>query len=532
MTAPSSQQAAARESRTSVWHWLGPLAYMLVVALYFLSRYGGRWAEADSSTFTNVIRPVAAAGRLVPAEGTIYPNGYAYQAISSFLLALTGLEVATLQQFLYPLITPLLILPAWMFYRELTESVRGATLSTLLLFTQPEFLFVILRSSHEKFTRTLLLLCLYFLVRSFKLRTQLWPLVTHVCLYYLVLYGLIAHNNLLANSFIFAVALALSLGWLMSKRLPLGKDEARYYVHRLIYGACASVMLVYIFTFYVYPPAEHDLLVIKELGDSIKALFLDVEATPVNAYAQVEEAWLTPAATTYFLVSIANWLILGSSLLVWCAHGLKWLWHRHAPRPFGLWLVWLLYAAFATQGALSVIADASGALGSNLQHRLFPSFSTVAVALVGGALAEWRPRRFAAPLRGGLALLFFWVAILSIFKATNEPLLSNKWTFYQPSELAALQWTEAHLENAEIWTEFDERLMVTSMMKFDSRQQNNTLQFGRRLEAGWRYVLITDLTRLRAIRLGQALPLVPATQQVYDNGYAQLHHLRPRTPYQ
>src|SRR5215470_3519017 len=188
--------------------WIGPLLYMLFVGLYFVGRYGRQWAEADSTTFINVIRPIIQEGRLVPVQGALYPNGYAYQAISAFIVGLSGIDLVTLQQIGYPLIAPLVVLPAWMLYRELTGSARGATITTILLFTQPEFLFVILRSSHEKFTRTLMLLCLYLLVRSFKLREQPWLLTKHVALFYIVTFAFIASNNLLAHSFIFAVASA------------------------------------------------------------------------------------------------------------------------------------------------------------------------------------------------------------------------------------------------------------------------------------------------------------------------------------
>src|SRR5690606_9633698 len=127
------------------------------------------------------------------------------------------------------------------------------------------------------------------------------------------------------------------------------------------------------------------------------------------------------------------------------------------------------------QGALSVVADASGVLIGNLQHRLFPSFSLVAVALVGSVLAQQQARWRTAHLRAALSLSLFCIAILSVFKATNEPLLSNKWTFYQADELTALDWIEAHHRHSEIWTEFDERLVVAYYTARGSSPNNNML---------------------------------------------------------
>jgi hypothetical protein len=177
------------------------------------------------------------------------------------------------------------------------------------------------------------------------------------------------------------------------------------------------------------------------------------------------------------------------------------------------------------------VADASGALGSNLQHRLFPSFSIVAVPLVGAALAQWRPARLGRPLRMGLTAAVACVSILSVLKATNEPLLSNKWTFYREDELIALDWSDTHLQNTSVWTEFDERLAAAyQTARGDSANQNRFV--GYNPQPTMHNLLISDITRLRGSRLGATLPVPPDALQVYDDGSAQLYHLRPLTPYQ
>src|SRR5690242_12140509 len=109
-------------ARVSPWLWLGPALYMLVAGLYFVGRYGGLWSESDSSTLTAAIRAFADGGQLVPSQGLVYPNGYAYQALATFIMALTGLDVTTLQQLVFPLTVVAVVLPAWMLYRELTGS--------------------------------------------------------------------------------------------------------------------------------------------------------------------------------------------------------------------------------------------------------------------------------------------------------------------------------------------------------------------------------------------------------------------------
>lgn len=525
----ASESPSRRGQSAESWALLGLFVYMLLVGGYFLIRYQGRWAEADSAAFTKMIRVFSSAGRLVPSNdyGEVYPNGYAFQVISTFLLKTTGLEVATLQQLIYPFLAALVVLPAWMMYRELLGGVRKALIATLLLFTQPEFLFVILRSSHEKFTRTLMLLCLFLLCRSFKLQQRPLLFAAHVGLFYLATFSFISSNNLLAHSFIFAVVLALGVGRVLKSRVHSGFQNNPI-LQRLGYASMICMGLVYLFTFYVYSPAQHDLIVLHNIWQRIVALFLDVQQETTNAYTQVAVGWIS--LPIYFTVSIANWLVLLGSFAIWLSQSWRWVVRRSEQPSQMAWLLWLFYTAFALQGVISAVADASGSIG-NLQHRLFPSFSIMAVAMVAGALGGWRPRRFDRPLRAGAALVVGALAFLSVLKATNEPILSNKWTFYRENELMAVAWTDAHMQNAEIWTEFDERLGMAYFTNRGSLRNKNQL-FADDLRVATRTIVVTQVTRLRGARLGRSLPVPVDALRVYDNGAAQVYHLRPQSPYQ
>ncbi len=525
-----SSNFSLRNRPVEWWLWGGPLLFTIFVAAYFVLRYQGNWAETDSSNFAQYTAAIMQQGRLIPENSDIYPNGFAFQSISAYIVAITGLDIPTLQQIIYPMLAPLTVLPAWLVYRELTGSARGATIASFLLFTQPEFLFVVLRSSHEKFTRALLLLALYWLVRSFKYRQRPWQLATYVVLFYLTTFAMIASNNLISNSFIFAVAIALILGLVLSRFKPsLRLREAQTY-QRLTYVTIISLGLVFVFTFYSYTPARNEFVILKTIWERVAALFLDVQQPSATSYNQLLSGWIS--LPVYFALSIANWIILGASFLIWAGRGWNWFFRKQNPPTISAWLLWLLYTAFAMQGAASVVSDASGYIG-NLQVRIFPSISIMGVALVASAVANWKPRPhwYVRPLQLGLTAVVFCFAILSVLKATNEPALSNKWTFYQPQEVSALIWSDNHLKNSEIWTDFDERLRAAFVtVKQYSTGNNRIAAF--EFRPGTRTLLITDITRMRVPRLQQALPLPPDALQVYDTGSAQLYRLRPQTPYQ
>ena len=299
---------------------------------------------------------------------------------------------------------------------------------------------------------------------------------------------------------------------------------------RLAYATLIGLGLVYLFTFNIYAPAQHDLLVLQNIADRIAALFLDVQSQPVNAYSQVSSAWID--IRVYFLLSSANWIILGASFVLWMRQGLRWLRFREWTENSTAWLLWLFYAAFGVQGALSVLADASGALGSNLQHRIFPTISIVGVAVIGAAMGRWEPRGprsrlLPSAMSAGIGVL----AMLSILKATNEPLLSNKWTFYRAGELTALEWVDDHLIDGEIWTELDERI-ASAYLTTHGRSTNGNRLYANDLNASTRHLLVTKITQLRSSRLNQPIPLPPDALRVYDNGDAEIYYRRQLTPFQ
>ena len=509
----------------------------LAISTVFVLRPAGQWAENDTAVLAVAIQGLTESERLASHESA-YPHGYAYQVVAAAVMAMSGISSATFQQTVSPFLFALVLLPiAWVAYRELLGDARGATLATSFLLLQPELLFIALRGSHEKITRALLLLALFLLARSLQPGLDKRALARYLVLYYLVSFGILASNNLFGSSFFAALTAALAAGLVLARwRGQESMRQLGYLNVRLVYGTLVLFCLAVVFTFYVYRPAADQIWLLRDVWERVGALLLRVER-PSNPYTAVAIGWVS--VPVFFLVSLSNWLVLGVSGLVWLREGWTWFVRpREDPGPAAV-LLWLLYGAFAAQEVIAVVVDFSGAIASNFQYRAFASFSLVAIAVLARGVLSVLDKVSRFPL-GGVAVIACAgaLALLSSLKATNEPLLSNKWMFYTADELRALRWTDGHLEDAGVWTEFDERLTTAHALAIRSsvgwgetvREVNYLDAF--RPKEGTRDFLVSDVTRRRAARLGVTLPVGAHDVRTYDNGAVQVYHLRPETAYQ
>lgn len=527
MTTPTS---ATRRSSSVALEVVVLLTAAGLVAGFFAMRYGGLWGDSDTNAFAAAIRAMAAEGRLVPTQ-TVYANGYGFPALATFLVEVTGMSVPQFQIIGGAMLSVWVIIPAWLAYRELTGSARGATLATALVLVQPEFLFPILRGSHEKFTRGLMFLCLYLLVRSILSRRKWRQFAAYLIAFYLAIYALITFNNLFATSFITALALALVLSLFVRQLGGTQSEDDTATRRRLLYAVIISLVLAFFFTFYAYQPARYGLFVAESVWDRLALLFLDVQETAQNPYTAVGGAWIS--VSVYLLVSIANWLLLGLSFVLWSVQTMSW-WRNHEwPTEARTILLWSLYGAFGFLGAFSIIVDLSGALGSNLQHRVFPSFAMIAAAVV----ADWFVRRqdLQPVVRRlaylGLAFGIAFLGVIAVAKATNEPLLSNTWQYYSPSEGVALRWSKDHLDRNPLWVGLNERIPAAMGICCSAEFSDLSMTY-RQGGSGARTALVSDVIRARAERFSFDLPIRGDSLLIYDNGSADVFHLRPATPFQ
>ena len=127
--------------------------------------------------------------------------------------------------------------------------------------------------------------------------------------------------------------------------------------------------------------------------------------------------------------------------------------------------------------------------------------------------------------------IFGFLAILSILKYTNEPMLANLWLGHAPAEMQAIQWADEKLANRDLWAGYDERLTSAAIIQTVGSPLEYDLD-ERSPDPGVQDFLISELTRFRSRRLRTSLPVESDSFVTYDNGRAQIRHHRPESPFQ
>jgi hypothetical protein len=329
-----------------------------------------------------------------------------------------------------------------------------------------------------------------------------------------------------------ALTLSLLLGSLLSALLRQG-FPVNTCLRRLTYVNLSCLVLSFLFMFYIYPPSLFDLLVLRDAISRVSVMVLGFEAQG-DPYGYISLGWVSPRI--YLGLTSFTWLLVVLSFLEWTRRGLQFL--RGTLRlDIRENLDWLLYAGFALQVALAIVVDLSGAITQNLQLRLFPAFSVLAVALLARgvvrlASAPWFRGWTKRLALGAAVVAVAWFGIASVLKATNEPALSNKWVFYTRSEAEAVRWVDSHLEWSSVWTGIDERIREAFRFRYAGDTQSHNVYDAFDFALQNRHVLFSEREALRATRMGISMPSVLDWNRVYDAGDVYLYHQRQRTPYQ
>lgn len=505
------------------------LAFM--VAAFFALRYRGQWIEQDTSGMTAMITANRTEGALIPSTGRIYTHGFAYQAATVYLLELTGVRIQQIQAVLWPLLAAFaLALTALAFFIQSSRAQHTAVLAGFLLFFQGDLVFTILRGSHEKLDWPLVMVALALLIKG--AGRPLRSLILHVFLFYIVVFAVIATNVFFASTFIVAIVLSLLLGVLIEavlhRRLGVTGD-----LRRLLWVALSCTLLLFIVAVYLYPPALANLRALANILDQVSTVMLGFAPTD-SPYVYITYGWIDGRA--YLGLTLFTWLLIVFSFLEW----LRWGWQiLRGQETVGIRrnLVWLLYAGFAIQVAIGVGVDLSGVLAQNLQLRIFPGFTVMATVLLAHRLERiFAGRQGQGTMRPVLVvasvILFGWFSLASVLKATNEPILSNKWLFYSTSEVVAMAWTDDSVESAYIWTGHDERIYEAGAFRRGGPSENGNTFRGYIFGGYERYVLFSEQEHVRGLRMGLAMPPTQEWNRIYDNGDVYLYHKRPQTLYQ
>ena len=487
--------------------------------------------EVDSSRQANTANGIVETGKLI--NPTLYNNGFGYGIQLAFLSLITGLSVQTIQ-ISSSVWVFVLALVAFITYRELLMNNAAAALAVFLLFIQPDFLFYILRGSHERNTWIYALLMIFLLARSYHYLQNTSKLLVYVGLFYIVYWAFLSSNVYFAATFMSAILFSFVGGWVLSRvsgrNHPLNKTK-QVTLQRMIVISLTCFILLFVFITYTYKPALQIYYLFTSMSDRISLMLLGTQQaeTPIS-YQYLSQAWRSQQA--YLVLTGVQWLITLLSLVAW-GIGL----FKLSKLDQNSWLLWLLYSAFGVLMVLGVVADYAGFLSSNLQLRMFTPFtlfsSAMAASLILRSLnafrAHWRNLVIAV-----VVVLILFGAASVILKVTNDPFIGNQWLFYTPAELAPRTWMERfEIQQNKVWLDISDRLVWAyyfweGYYPFDSR----SISMGKAAIANAIYTLISSLTRLRANRSGISLPETSDQNRVYDNGQVQIYHRRALTPYQ
>jgi hypothetical protein len=534
----------------------GLRAIALVTALgltfgaYFVLRYAGLWSEQDTAAFMNIVVAMGDAGRLFYPSA--YPHGFGYGVWMNTLAAATGVDVATLTQVYAPMIgTVFLAVFSFAAYRRLLASEELGMLATAVIFLVPEVVFTVSRGNHEKLTVALTLLVFLAFVRSF---TALhygdwrefagWLVVLHVA------NGTMLTMNLFFGStFVFASSVILVVALLLS---PWVAAVTIAFRRRLAAMAAVGWLMVILTMWHVYPPAGANVALLNTTVERLVEFFVGTFGRGAqeadaglsfdvsNPYEVTQTDWASPLVYlvvssfrgVFFLVSFATWI----ALLVRTVRG------RDSVRMDRLTLV-ALYGAFGILLAAAIPVDFMNlSAGSNLQVRVYTYFSLIAPPLFVVGLTQiaiWaQGARLGIVVRGAGAAVMSGFLILSLLKSSLDPMVSNRWLFYRPSEIAAVQFWDTRHRRAMLWLEQEGRVRYGFAMHYPGgtlywggSHYGNVFVMGASSPLAT-HALSSPLIVENVAAWSSPGPLHWIGNRTYDNGFAQVYQRLPVTPFQ
>jgi hypothetical protein len=297
-----------------------------------------------------------------------YAHGYEYPALIAFTSLLSGISVQWLQlNSSFWLVV--IVLTAFITYREILASPLAGMLAALLLLLQPDFLFYVLRPSHEKLTWEFALLLIFLLIRSSRKHADLRQLAVTVILFYFLFWGMITSNVYFASTFALALLIGVIGGRsfnILRNRGKSGDPHQMFFMRRQALVVVACLILVYVFINYAYPPALTAYRLVGDMLDRLTLLFLGGQPVEAPAsYGALESGWVSQPL--YLALTGFQWLIVFLGICSWFAEIRSLSWARSIAGCFGG------FSAFSVLLALGMLMDFR-AICKRTQLRMFTPF--------------------------------------------------------------------------------------------------------------------------------------------------------------
>jgi len=509
----------------------------ILIGLYWRSRYGGDITEGDSQRMTADINNVYTSETINPSNGAIYVSGFGFPVIMTFISHLTNLSVHDLQ-----LDSPIwfgpLILIAFLAYRELLRSAIAALTACFLLMLMPDFVFYIMRLSHEKATWMFALLLVYLLARSYRM-TSLRAVTVNGILFYLVFWAMASTNVFFSSTLLTATAFSFVACQLLLRLNRFIQFSINISViTRFILITLTGFVVIYSVIAYIYPPAKSYYYYLPIFQNRLQTLFIGEQSTQIISSAGIAPALTWRSSLTYLLLTIPQWTIVLISAASWIA--IAWSLVR---KKFNsqLLLIWLLYGAVTFQALIAIVIDTGGfLLIENLTVRLFTTLALFAAPLASHLIIRVlttlmnRERRVQMLSVVALTIVVAFSSLFMLLKIVNDPVVSNLWIFYLPQQVAGVAWLEDHLVNQQVYVDLFP--IKRDAFLFDNPTDNQTLNyyFSGSTESinRFSYILTSQITQYQANLTHATLPMTVSYDQIYDNGDVKIYRFRPRNPFQ
>ena len=165
---------------------------------------------------------------------------------------------------------------------------------------------------------------------------------------------------------------------------------------------------------------------------------------------------------------------------------------------------------------------------NNLELRVFPVLMLFAVPMASITIVKITEfKGLNEGIKKSFKITFTFLVVIfvvsSLLKATNDPIVSNKWLFHSEQEKEGIEWVEHSLQGQSIWAGLDSRLLNV-FRSYSTIETVGTVKFTKPERA--EYWLISDIIEKRASRIGRPLPPTTNLPVIYDSGNVRIYESR------